>query len=99
MEAKEVFYLIIKYGLLSIIMLLLKSSKERDKNKRERLEMAKIKKEWTQNLEVTAEELEGLKAIKAAQDKRRAERKADLDQQYAELKEIYKAQQKRRGLL
>jgi hypothetical protein len=28
MEAKEVFYLIIKYGLLSIIMLLLKSSKE-----------------------------------------------------------------------
>jgi len=58
-----------------------------------------MKKEWTQNLTVTKEEQEELKAIMEAQKAKRAAFKAEQEKQYAELKEIYVAQQKRRGLL
>ena len=59
----------------------------------------KIKKEWTQNLAVTQEEQDGLKAIMAAQQARREESKKQREAEMQSLKEIRMAQLKRQGRL
>jgi hypothetical protein len=59
----------------------------------------KMKKEWTQNLTVTQEEQDGLKAIMAAQQARREAAKKEYEEQCRSLKEIRMAQLKKQGRL